>query len=158
MSPTENFLHTATTPLSRNQPPRSGRSGPVDRCIAKLATGIGLAAVWLVIGVLLGLGLVSSVLLGVLLLVLFQTLVRRRSPRTLLARDSDSFARRWQGKILVAVILLAIPAAMTLLSVSAGRYVDDSWRALLILVVLAGSYLASHRLVLTVLVAATTVT
>ncbi|MGB8381449.1 MAG: hypothetical protein WCG47_09390, partial [Dermatophilaceae bacterium] len=32
------------------------------------------------------------------------------------------------------------------------------WRALLILVVLAGSYLASHRLVLTVLAAATTVT
>jgi hypothetical protein len=38
-----------------------------------------------------------------------------------------------------------------------GRYADDSWQALLMLVVLAGSYLASRRLVLTVLTGAVTV-
>ena len=38
-----------------------------------------------------------------------------------------------------------------------GRYADDSWKALLMLVVLAGSYLVSRRLVLTVLIGAVTV-
>ena len=38
-----------------------------------------------------------------------------------------------------------------------GRYEDDSWKALLMLVVLAGGYLVSRRLVLTVLVGAVTV-
>ena len=38
-----------------------------------------------------------------------------------------------------------------------GRYADDSWKALLMLVVLAGSYLATRRLLLTVLIGAVTV-
>ena len=38
-----------------------------------------------------------------------------------------------------------------------GRYADDSWKALLMLVVLAATYLASRRLLLTVLVGAVTV-
>ena len=38
-----------------------------------------------------------------------------------------------------------------------GRYADDSWKALLLLVVLAVAYLASRRLVITVLIGAATV-
>ena len=157
MSLTRNLAHDMTTRRSPNQPPRSGRSAAGGRRLVEVAAGIGLVAVWLVLGSLSGWGPVGFLLPGVLLLAAFHNLVRRRSPRTLLACDSVSFARRWPGKVLVAVTLVAIPAAMVLLSVSGGRYVDDSWKALLVLVVLAGSYLLSRRLVLTVVVAATTV-
>ena len=79
---------------------------------------------------------------------------------SLLLRDTASFAHGWAGKLLVAAVLVAIPVAMVLTSVGGGRYgryADDSWKALLMLVVLAGSYLASRRLVLTVLIGAVTV-
>ena len=49
---------------------------------------------------------------------------------------------------------------MVLLSLSGdryGRYADDSWQALLMIVVLAAGYLASRRLLLTVLIGAVTV-
>ncbi|WP_404380470.1 beta-lactamase family protein [Knoellia locipacati] len=125
-----------------------------------VVAGVGLVAVWLLSGPLLGLGFVQVLLLGVLLLASFQTLLLRRSPRSLLTRDSASFAHGWVGKLLVAAVLIGIPATMVLLSVSGGRYghyEDDSWKALLMLVVLAGAYLASRRLVLTVLIGAVTV-
>ena len=128
--------------------------------MVEVVAGIGFVATWLVLGFLLGLGFVGVVLLGVLLLAAFQTLVRRRPLRALLARDTASFAHGWAGKVLVAAVLIAIPATMVLLSLSGGRYgryADDSWKALLMLVVLAGGYLVSRRLVLTVLVGAVTV-
>ena len=90
----------------------------------------------------------------------FHTLVRRRPLRMLLLRDTASFAHGWAGKLLVAAVLVAIPVGMVLTSVGGGRYgryFDDSWKALLMLVVLAGGYLASRRLVLTVLIGAVTV-
>ena len=80
--------------------------------------------------------------------------------RRLLLRDSDSFARGWAGKVLVAAVLIGIPAIMVLFSLTGGgygRYAEDSWKALLMLVVLAGSYLASRRLLVTVLIGALTV-
>ena len=95
-----------------------------------------------------------------LLLAAFQTLVLRRPLRSLLVRDTASFARGWAGKLLVAAVLIVIPATMVLLSLSGGRYgryADDSCKALLMLAVLTGSYLASRRVVLTVLVGAVTV-
>ena len=161
MSLTQNLLPDTPTPLSSSQPPPSGRPAGVGRRrLVQAGAGIAVVAVWLVSSSLLGLGLVSVVLLGVLLLAAFQTLVRRRPLRTLLARDTASFARGWAGKLLVAAVLIAIPATMVLLSLSGGRYgryADDSWKALLMLVVLAGSYLATRRLVLTVLIGAVTV-
>ena len=90
----------------------------------------------------------------------FHSVVRRRPLRTLLARDSATFARRWPGKVLVAVALVAIPIWMVGLSVVGdryGRYADDSWKALLMLVVLAATYLATRRLLVTVLIGAVTV-
>ncbi len=156
MSPSQNLLSSTTTPLSSNQPPPSGRPAAGGRRrMVEVVAGIGLVAAWLVLGFLLGLGFVGVVLLGVLLLAAFQTLVRRRPLRTLLARDTAWFAHGWAGKLLVAAVLLVIPATMVLLSLVGGRYgryEDDSWKALLMLVVLAGGYLASRRLVLTVLV------
>ena len=80
--------------------------------------------------------------------------------RTLLRRDTASFAHGWAGKLLVAAVLVAVPTTMVLTSVGGGRYgryADDSWQALLMLVVLAGGYLASRRLILTVLIGAVTV-
>ena len=85
---------------------------------------------------------------------------RRRLLGVLLARDTATFARRWPGKLLVAVVLIAIPATMILISVGGGRfgqYADDSWKALLMLAVLLGCYLVTRRLVLTVLVGAVAV-
>ena len=121
---------------------------------------IGLVVFWALSGLLLGLGLLGVVLLGALLLAAFHTLVQRRPLRALLLRDTASFAHGWAGKLLVAAVLVAVPVAMVLTSVGGGRYgryADDSWKALLMLVVLAGSYLASRRLVLTVLIGAVTV-
>jgi beta-lactamase family protein len=80
--------------------------------------------------------------------------------RWLLVRDSASFARGWAGKGLVAAVLIGIPATMVLISLTGGRYgryAEDSWKALLMLVVLAGTYLASRRLAVTVLIGVLTV-
>src|SRR3954454_13544802 len=85
MSPTQNLLPDTPTPPPSNQPPPSGRPAPVGRRrMVEAVAGIGLVAVWLVSGSLLGLGFLGVVLLGVLLLAAFQTLVRRRPLRTLL--------------------------------------------------------------------------
>jgi CubicO group peptidase (beta-lactamase class C family) len=126
----------------------------------EVTVGLGLVALWAVSGFLFGLGLLGAVLLGVLLLAAFHILVRRRPLRVLLLRDTASFAHGWAGKVLVAAVLVAVPVAMVLTSAGGGRfgrYADDSWKALLMLVVLAGGYLASRRLVLTVLIGAVTV-
>src|SRR4051812_35355865 len=161
MSPTENLLPDRPKPLPSNQPPPSGRPASVGRRrLVEAVAGVGVVAVWLVSALLLGLGFISVVLLGMLLLAAFQILVRRRPLRTLLVRDTASFARGWVGKLLVAAVLVAMPATMVLLSLSGGRYgryADDSWKTLLMLVVLAGTYLATRRLLLTVLIGAVTV-
>ncbi|HEX8508193.1 MAG TPA: serine hydrolase domain-containing protein, partial [Propionibacteriaceae bacterium] len=98
--------------------------------------------------------------LAVLLLTACHVLVRRRLLRVLLRRDSASFASRWPGKLLVAAVLVAVPVAMVVTSLGGGRYgryFDDSWKALLMLIVLAASYVASRRLVLTMVIGAVTV-
>ena len=161
MSPTLNLLPDTPTSPSSDRPPPSGGPAPGGRRRrVEVVVGIGLVVLWAVSSFLLELGLVGVVLLGVLLLAAFQTLVRRRPLRSLLLRDTASFAHGWAGKLLVAAVLVAIPTIMVLTSVGGGRYGrydDDSWKALLMLVVLAGSYLASRRLVLTVLIGAVTV-
>jgi CubicO group peptidase (beta-lactamase class C family) len=162
MSPTQNLLPNTPTQLLPNQSPPSGRlAAGGHRRVLEAVAGIGLVAIWLLAGPLLGLGFVDVVLLGVLLLAAFQTLVRRRPLRSLVARDTASFAHGWAGKLLVSAVLIAIPVTMVVLSLGGGRYgryADDSWKALLMLVVLGGTYLTSRRLVLTVLVGAVTVT
>ena len=125
-----------------------------------MVIGIGLVVLWAVSSLLLEPGWVGVVLLGALLLAAFHTLVQRRPWRALLLRDTASFARGWAGKLLVAAVLVAVPVAMVLTSLGGGRfgrYEDDSWKALLMLVVLAGCYAASRRLVLTVAIGAVTV-
>ena len=161
MSTAQSLLDNMTTPLALDQQPSPDISeqGHSNR-LAEVFAGIGFLVGWLIIGFLLELGFVGFVLLTVPLLAAFQTLVRHRSLRSLLARDTVSFARRWPGKVLVAAVLIAIPATMVLLSLSGGRYgryADDSWKALLMLVVLASCYLVTRRLVLTVLIGAVTV-
>ena len=112
-----------------------------------------LAVVWIGLGLVLSLGLVPFLLLGAPLLVLFQ-LVRRQPLRRLWSRDADAFARGWAGKLLVAAVLVVLPTVMLLQSLRLDRYANDSWTALVMAAVLAGGYLATRRLVLTVTVAA----
>ena len=160
MSATLNQLPDTSLPPSSDQSPPSGRATPARRRRSEVVVGIGLVALWAVSSSLLGLSLVGVVLLGVLLLAAFQTLVQRRPLRALLLRDRASFAHGWAGKLLVAAVLVAVPVAMVMTSVDGGRYgryEDDSWKALLMLVVLTGSYAASRRLVLTVLIGAVTI-
>ena len=148
MSPTQNLVAETTRTAEPDQPPLPGRD---HRDLLTVVAGIGLVVVWFVLGSLLELGFVGRLLLAAPVLAAFQTLVRRRPLRTLLARDSVTFASRWPGKLLVAMVLVLIPATLVALSVIGdryGRYADDSWKALLVLVVLAGSYLATRRLLL----------
>jgi hypothetical protein len=58
--------------------------------------------------------------------------------------------------LLVGGVLLLVPTTMVLLSLRGGSYADDSWRALLMLAVLAVAYLVSRRLLLTLLIGAVT--
>lgn len=76
---------------------------------------------------------------------------RLRAARVLLGRDSVTFARRWPGKALVALIVFLIPAVMLFWSLRADRYPDNSWQAVLMAAVLVVAYLGTRRL----LVAAT---
>ncbi len=145
MSTTQNLLHDTPSPAPDRQPP--SRRVPTRRAAGWRCVGLGLVALWAVF---------SFVLLGALL-------PAHRGPapplRALLLRDTASFARGRAGKLLVAAVLVAIPVTMVLTSVGGGRYgryFDDSWKALLMLVVLAGSYLVSRRLVLTVLIGTVT--
>jgi CubicO group peptidase (beta-lactamase class C family) len=71
-----------------------------------------------------------------------------------IARDTSTFARRWPGKLLVAVGLGAIPALLLLRSVVGGSYINDSWIAVLAAGVLIAGYAISRRLLVTVLIAA----
>jgi CubicO group peptidase (beta-lactamase class C family) len=112
-----------------------------------------LAVVWIGLGLILSVGVLPFLLIGVPLLVLFQ-LVRRQPLRTLWARDTDSFAHWWAGKLLVAAVLIILPTVMLLQSLRLDRYANDSWTALVMAAVLAGSYLITRRLLLTVTVAA----
>ena len=112
-----------------------------------------LAAVWVGLGVILSVGLVPFLLIGAALLVLFQ-LARRKPMRTLWARDTDSFARGWAGKWLVAAVLVVLPTVMLMQSLRMDQYANDSWTALVMAAVLACGYVISRRLVLTVAVAA----
>ncbi len=164
MSITQNaFPDTHTRPSADRPPPsappaRDGRSR--RRNMLEVVAAIGLVATWLALVILLEVGFIGAAMVGVLVPAAFATLVRRQPLRTLLVRDTASFARGWPGTVLVAAVLIALPVAMVLSSVAGdryGRYADDSWKALLLLVVLAGTYLASRRLLLTVLVAAVSV-
>ena len=157
MPPTQNLLAETSRAAEPDQPPLPGRE---HRRLVTVVAGVGLVALWFVLGDLLELGFVGHLLLAAPALAAFHTLVRRRPLRRLLARDSVTFARRWPGKLLVAVVLVLIPATLVTLSLIGdryGRYADDSWKALLMLVVLAGSYLATRRLALTVLIGAVAV-
>lgn len=76
------------------------------------------------------------------------------TPTRFLARDTSTFARRWPGKLVVAVVLGAIPVLLLLSSVVGGSYINDSWIAVLAALVLIAGYAISRRLLVTVLVAA----
>jgi hypothetical protein len=97
MSPTQNLTHDTTTPRSGDHPPRSDPPAPGRRRLIEVVAGIGLITGWAVSGFLFKLAFVEVVLRGVLLLAAVQTLVRRRPVRTLLVRDTASFAHHWWG-------------------------------------------------------------
>ena len=148
---TTSTIQSTQTPL-----PDRGALGR-RRHITNVVGAFSLVTVWLVLGLVLALEPVDRLLLGVFLTAAFQTLVRRRPLRSLMDRDTATFAQRRRGQLLVGAVLVLIPASMVVGSVSGdryGRYADDSWKALLMAVVLTASYLATRRLLLTVLVGA----
>ena len=96
MSPTLNLLpDTSTSPSPDQPPPPSGPATPAHRRRMEVVVGLGLVVLWAVSSLLLELGWVGVVLLGALGLAAFQTLVRRCPVRTLLLRDTATFAHGW---------------------------------------------------------------
>ncbi len=150
---------TRTELLDPRPPPLTapGDNGLRHRLVA---TGVivVLAVGWFALGAVRGGGLPHLLPLVVAVLLLVQLVVRRRQLSTAFARDTRSLARRWPGKVLVAGVLLGIPALLVLESYGAGRYADDTWTALLMATVLAAAYVAFRRLLLTVLIAGVVVT
>ncbi len=149
MTPTQTFL---------SEPgPRAALTDPPPRRRRQLLTEIGavlvLTAAWIGFGSVLGAGLSDVLPLAVAVALLSHLAVRRRPLRTAFGRDTSSFATRWPGKILVATVLLGIPAMTVYFSFSRGTYADDSWKALLMAAVLGVGYAVSRRLLLTVLIA-----
>jgi CubicO group peptidase (beta-lactamase class C family) len=121
--------------------------------VVELGVVVAFALGWVVLGQMLGAGISDLLPLGACLLLLVHVGVRREPLRAAFGRDRDALTRRWPGKALVAGVLVAIPAVMVFASLRAGRYADDSWTALLMVLFLTVGYLISGRLVLTVLVA-----
>jgi CubicO group peptidase (beta-lactamase class C family) len=83
---------------------------------------------------------------------------RRRQPWTVWIGDSQAFAQTWPGKMLVAAPLLIIPALVLLQAYRLGRYVTDSWTALLMAAALLVGYALWRRVIVAVVVAAVAVT
>ena len=127
--------------------------GSRRRRLVEICAVVVLAVTWVGFGSVLGAGPSDLLPLVVAAVLLIHLVVRRRPLHTAFNRDIDSFAARWPGRSLVAATLVAVPAAMLFASVAQGTYADDSWTGLSILVVLAVAYLASRRLLLTLLVA-----
>ncbi len=148
MSPTQILLPEPASQDATVAPPSRWR-----RPLTEIGLVLVLAVSWVGLGSVLGAG-PSDLLPLVVAGVLFIHLVLRRRPlRTAFGRDTSSFAARWPGKLLAAAVLFLVPAAMLYNSLARGTYADDSWVAVLMLVVLAVAYLASRRLLLTLLVA-----
>ena len=138
MSPTEILLPEPASQTATVAPPRRWR-----RPLTEIGLVLVLAVSWVGLGSVLGArpsDLLPLVVAGVLLIHL---VVRRRPLRTAFGRDTGSFAARWPGKLLVAAVLFVVPATMWFNSLAPGTYADDSWAALLMLVVLALAYLTS---------------
>lgn len=111
------------------------------------------AAIRANLGSVFGFGLAGLLPLVVVVLLLLHVGARRGPLRTAFVRDTASFACHSSGKLLVAAILVIPPALKVLASASRGRYADDSWVALLMVVFTTACYATSRRLVLTVLIA-----
>ena len=132
--------------------PSRDRGGRAQR-ILEIGAVAAFALSWIVLNSLLGPGLAAVPPLGVCLLLLFQVGIRRRPLRAALNLRTGSFARRRSVRVLTAAVLVAVPVAMVVVSVSAGRYVDDSWTALLMATILVFVYLVSRQLLPTLLIA-----
>lgn len=85
-------------------------------------------AAWMCCGWLFHLSAETYLVIGLPLVVLFQTIVRRQPVRALWIRDSDRFRLRPVG-ILVAVALMAIPAGGLFVSVSRGNWAQSAFFA-----------------------------
>ena len=98
MSPTQSLLPNTPTPLSSDQPSPSGRPATGGRRrVVEVVAGIGLVAIWLVLGSLLGVGFAGFVLLGVLLLAAFQA--NKPGPQRRQLRDRGEPVGRALGAV-----------------------------------------------------------
>ena len=151
---TVQILFPSSTPSPDPGPDRGSRAPRILEIGVVAAFGLS----WAVLNSLLGSGLSAAPPVGVCLLLLIQLGIRRKPLRAALNLGTGSFARRRLVRVLTAAVLVAVPVTMVVVAVSAGRYIDDSWTALLMATILAVVYLVSRRPLFTVLVAGIVVT
>jgi hypothetical protein len=84
-------------------------------------------AVWMIGGWLLRLDSNSYLLLGVLLLVLFQLGVRRRPLRELWVRDPEQSLRLDRWSVVLAILFMALPAYFFIMALSMRLWVEAAW-------------------------------
>jgi CubicO group peptidase (beta-lactamase class C family) len=134
--------------------PAEGAPHPVRHPRRRRVAVGGLVLLWVVVGILLHADVIGFLLLAIPFVVAAQ-LGRGAPLRDLLARDTQTFARRRRGKLAAGFALFFVAVAV-LFSVRA-RYVPDGWKALLLLVLLGVGYLVLRRTFVVVTVAAAVV-
>jgi CubicO group peptidase (beta-lactamase class C family) len=118
----------------------------------RIVGGVVFVALWAVASRVLGMGVIGALLLGVVLTIGFQIAVARRPLRALWARDATTFARNRRGKVLVAAVLLGVPAWALLRTIP--TWLNDGWAVLLLTAAMVVTYLLLRRLLVSVALAA----
>jgi membrane protease YdiL (CAAX protease family) len=101
-------------------------TAPVAGRTRRVVEVVAFVAIWTALGRLLGVDPNGYLLLGIPLTLAFQLLVRRRPVRELWVRDGDRFALD-RVAVLVAVLLMVVPAVMLVRAVIAGAWVEAGW-------------------------------
>jgi membrane protease YdiL (CAAX protease family) len=114
-------------------------SAPVVGRARRVVEVVVFVAVWMALGWLLGGDPNGYLLLGVPLTLVFQLLVRRRPVRELWVRDGDRFALD-RVAVLVAALLVVVPAVMLVRAVVAGAAVEAGWYLAAVVGAVAAGY------------------
>jgi membrane protease YdiL (CAAX protease family) len=114
-------------------------SAPVVGRTRRSIEVVVFVAVWMALGRLLPIDANGYLLLGIPLTLAFQLLVRRRPVRELWVRDGDRFALDRAG-VLIAVLLVVVPAVVLVRAVLAGEWVQAGWNLAAVVGAVAAGY------------------
>jgi membrane protease YdiL (CAAX protease family) len=114
-------------------------SAPAIGRVRRVVEVVVFVAAWMALGWLLGVDPNGYLLLGIPLTLVFQLLVRRRPVRELWVRDGDRFALD-RVAVLVAVLLMVVPAVMLVRAVLAGAWVEAGWYLAAVVGAVAAGY------------------